>query len=154
MVGESSSLGLGGPSLRVSARPGRFPMNTTTSSAALVRAGPVFTNTQRLALAGFLTGYSGLTREAYELDLRQYASWCRQHHLRLFEGRRADIECFARDLEGHGRRLRTPHPRDQKAHAGSATGALGDLHRLAVLRRTLAAPRCRPAQAQRNHHGK
>jgi len=78
-------------------------MNTTTSSAALVRAGPVFTNTQRLALAGFLTGYSGLTREAYELDLRQYASWCRQHHLRLFEGRRADIECFARDLEARGR---------------------------------------------------
>ena len=85
-------------------------MNTTTSSAALVRAGPVFTNTQRLALAGFLTGYSGLTREAYELDLRQYASWCRQHHLRLFEGRRADIECFARDLEGHGRRLRHTSP--------------------------------------------
>jgi len=78
-------------------------MNTTTSSAALVRAGPVFTNTQRLALAGFLTGYSGLTREAYELDLRQYASWCQQHQLRLFQARRADIECFARDLEARGR---------------------------------------------------
>jgi len=34
----------------------------------------VFTNTERLALAGFLAGYSGLTRPAYELDLRQYAS--------------------------------------------------------------------------------
>jgi hypothetical protein len=32
---------------------------------------PVFTNTERLALAGFLAGYSGLTREAYALDLRQ-----------------------------------------------------------------------------------
>jgi integrase/recombinase XerD len=31
---------------------------------------PVFTSTERLALAGFLAGYSGLTREAYELDLR------------------------------------------------------------------------------------
>ena len=42
---------------------------TTTPSAALVQVAPVFTNTERLALAGFLAGYSGLTREAYELDL-------------------------------------------------------------------------------------
>ena len=76
---------------------------TTTPSAALVQVAPVFTNTERLALAGFLAGYSGLTREAYELDLRQYASWCHQHHLRLFQARRADIECFARDLEDRGR---------------------------------------------------
>ena len=49
-------------------------MTTTTPSVALIPATPVFTNTERLALAGFLAGYSGLTREAYELDLRQYAS--------------------------------------------------------------------------------
>ena len=78
-------------------------MTTPTPSAALVPAAPVFTNTERLALAGFLAGYSGLTRQAYELDLRQYASWCQQHHLRLFGARRADIECFARDLEARGR---------------------------------------------------
>ena len=30
-------------------------------------------------------------------------SWCHQHHLRLFQARRADIECFARDLETRGR---------------------------------------------------
>jgi integrase/recombinase XerD len=78
-------------------------MTTTTTSAALIPVAPVFTNTERLALAGFLAGYSGLTREAYELDLRQYASWCHQHHLRLFQARRADIECFARDLETRGR---------------------------------------------------
>jgi site-specific recombinase XerD len=78
-------------------------MTTTTPSAALVPVAPVFTNTERLALAGFLAGYSGLTREAYELDLRQYTSWCHQHHLRLFQVRRADIECFARDLETRGR---------------------------------------------------
>jgi integrase/recombinase XerD len=78
-------------------------MTTTTSPAALVPVAPVFTNTERLALAGFLAGYSGLTREAYELDLRQYASWCHQHHLGLFQARRADIECFARDLEARGR---------------------------------------------------
>jgi site-specific recombinase XerD len=64
---------------------------------------PVFTNTERLALAGFLAGYSGLTRQAYELDLRQYVNWCHQHHLRLFQARRADIECFARDLDTRGR---------------------------------------------------
>ena len=62
-------------------------MAATTPSAALVPAAPVFTGTERLALAGFLAGYSGLTRQAYELDLRQYASWCQQHHLRLFGAR-------------------------------------------------------------------
>jgi integrase/recombinase XerD len=76
---------------------------TTTPSTALVPAAQAFSNIERLALAGFLAGYSGLTREAYELDLRQYASWCHQHHLRLFAARRADIECFARDLEARGR---------------------------------------------------
>src|SRR5215472_16572170 len=78
-------------------------MTTTNPPAALVPVAPVFTNTERLALAGFLAGYSGLTRQAYELDLRQYASWCHQHHLRLFQARRPDIECFARDLETRGR---------------------------------------------------
>jgi site-specific recombinase XerD len=74
-------------------------MATTTTSAVLVPVTPVFTDTERLALAGFLAGYSGLTRQAHELDLRQFAGWCQQHQLRLFQARRADIECFARDLE-------------------------------------------------------
>jgi len=78
-------------------------MTTTPVSAALVPITPVFANTERLALAGFLAGYSGLTRQAYELDLRQFASWCQHHHLRLFQARRADIECFARHLEARGR---------------------------------------------------
>jgi integrase/recombinase XerD len=77
-------------------------MATTISSAALVPV-TAFSNTERLALAGFLAGYSGLTRQAYELDLRQYAAWCQSHQLRLFQARRADIECFARDLEARGR---------------------------------------------------
>src|SRR5262249_18539673 len=51
-------------------------MTTTTTSAALIPVAPVFTNTERLALAGFLAGYSALTGEAYALDLRQSASWC------------------------------------------------------------------------------
>ena len=54
-------------------------------------------------MAGFLAGYTGLTSQAYALDLRQYASWCHQHHLPLFQARRADIECFARDMEARGR---------------------------------------------------
>jgi len=37
-------------------------MATITSSAALAPVAPVFSNTERLALAGFLAGYSGLTR--------------------------------------------------------------------------------------------
>ena len=42
-------------------------MATTTPSAALVPVAPIFTNTERLALAGFLAAHSGLTREAYAL---------------------------------------------------------------------------------------
>ena len=45
-------------------------MPVTTSTAVAV-AEPVFANAQRLALAGFLAGYTRLTREAYALDLRQ-----------------------------------------------------------------------------------
>jgi integrase/recombinase XerD len=80
-------------------------MTTTTSSTstAIAVAEPVFTGPEQLALAGFLAGYAGLTRQAYALDLRQYAGWCQQHHVRLFQARRADIECFARDLEARGR---------------------------------------------------
>jgi site-specific recombinase XerD len=78
-------------------------MATTSTSTVVAAAEPVFTDAEQLALAGFLAGYTGLTREAYALDLRQYASWCQQRHLRLFQARRADIECFARDLEARGR---------------------------------------------------
>ncbi len=80
-------------------------MTTTTisPSAALAVIEPAFCEAERLALAGFLAGYSGLTREAYALDLRQFSTWCRQRQLRLFAVRRADIELFARDLETAGR---------------------------------------------------
>ena len=51
-------------------------MTTTTSSTstAVAVAEPAFSPQEREALAGFLAGYTGLTREAYALDLRQYAS--------------------------------------------------------------------------------
>ena len=78
-------------------------MATSTQSLAIVPTAPAFTTAERLALAGFLAGYTGLTRQAYELDLRQFASWCGQHHLQLFQARRPDIECFARGLEAKGK---------------------------------------------------
>jgi len=78
-------------------------MTTAVSPAALVIAGPVFSEPEQLALAGFLASYTGLTREAYMLDLRQYAAWCHERNVALFAARRADIECFARDLETRGR---------------------------------------------------
>jgi integrase/recombinase XerD len=73
------------------------------TTAALVPIQPACTDSERLALAGFLAGYRGLTREAYALDLRQFTSWCRTRPLPLFAVRRADIEGFARELEARGR---------------------------------------------------
>src|SRR6201996_7247136 len=78
-------------------------MTTAVPSAALATIQPAFTDAERLALAGFLAGYRGLTREAYALDLRQFTTWCRARSLSLFAVRRADIEGFARDLEERGR---------------------------------------------------
>src|SRR5580658_3150040 len=78
-------------------------MTIATPSTALATIQPVFTDPERLALAGFLAGYRGLTREAYALDLRQFTTWCRARSLNLFAVRRADIEGFARDLEARGR---------------------------------------------------
>jgi hypothetical protein len=76
---------------------------TATTTTALVPIQPAFSDAERLARAGFLAGYRGLTREAYALDLRQFTTWCRAHALNLFAVRRADIEGFARDLEARGR---------------------------------------------------
>jgi integrase/recombinase XerD len=79
-------------------------MDTEPSASlpAVVDPGP-FSDRELFALAGFLAGYSGLTYEAYALDLRQYASYCAQHHLALFDARRAHIETFARHLEAAGK---------------------------------------------------
>jgi acetyl esterase/lipase len=87
-------------------------MAAATTSTSLVPVQPVFTQSERLALAGFLAGYRGLTREAYTLDLRQFSGWCRSRSLPLFSVRRADIETFARELEARGRaRATAPKPR-------------------------------------------
>jgi hypothetical protein len=78
----------------------------TATATTLVPIQPVFSDAERLALAGFLAGYRGLTREAYALDLRQFTTWCRVHSLNLFAVRRADI-----------RKLR-PRARSQRPCAG------------------------------------
>ena len=78
-------------------------MTTAAPSTALATIQPAFTDAERLALAGYLAGYRGLTRDAYALDLRQFTTWCRDRSLALFAVRRANIESFARDLETRGR---------------------------------------------------
>jgi len=54
-------------------------------------------------LAGFLAGFSGRTREAYTLDLRQFYRWCDEHRLDLLRVTRIHIELYARELEELGR---------------------------------------------------
>jgi hypothetical protein len=50
---------------------------TTAPSTALVTIQPAFTDPERLALAGFLAGYRGLTRDAYAL-------LCRERHKKAY----------------------------------------------------------------------
>jgi integrase/recombinase XerD len=77
-------------------------MTSSTDSRVALRD-DVFAPNEELALAGFLAGYSGLTRDAYMLDLRQYVAWCAERRIALFGARRADIEAFGRHLEAAGR---------------------------------------------------
>ena len=56
-----------------------------------------------MVVAGFLAGYSGHTRLAYQQDLRRFGSWCRSHDLWLLDVRRAHVELFARFQEAVGR---------------------------------------------------
>jgi site-specific recombinase XerD len=74
-----------------------------TVEALPVRFDPLFSPEEFEALTGFLAGFGGLTREAYQLDLRQYVGWCAERRVSLFGARRADIEAFARRLETLGR---------------------------------------------------
>ncbi|MDP9402043.1 MAG: tyrosine-type recombinase/integrase [Actinomycetota bacterium] len=73
------------------------------STTSLVVLDDPFTAEEAQALSGFLGGYSGLTRQAYTHDLRQFATWCAERRLALFAARRSDIESFARHLEELGR---------------------------------------------------
>jgi hypothetical protein len=93
---------------------------TATAATALVPVQPAFSDAERLALAGFLAGYRGLTREAYALDLRQFTIWCRACRLNLFAVRRADIEHLGLD---RGRRTLTiTRKTSQELKCQAATG--------------------------------
>ena len=81
-------------------------MSTTTSTAVVVYS-PGDVDPEHVALAGFLGGYRGLTRDAYALDLRQFVAFCEQRQLRLFEVHRSDIEAFGHHLEARGRATAT-----------------------------------------------
>ena len=76
---------------------------STYSTIAVERYQPVLSDVERMTLLGFLAAYRGYTRDAYALDLRQFTAWCWQHDHHLFDVRRVDIECFARDLEDRGK---------------------------------------------------
>jgi len=73
------------------------------SNHSLVLYDPQETSEEVKAAAGFLAGFSGRTREAYTLDLRQFLIWCDRHRLGLFEVTRTHIELYARELEDLGR---------------------------------------------------
>ena len=45
-------------------------------STSLVLYDPRTAEPEVIALAGFLAGYTGRTREAYALDLRLFLEWC------------------------------------------------------------------------------
>jgi integrase len=76
-------------------------MTTAAPSTTLATIQPAFTDAERLALAGFLAGYCGLTGDAYALDLRQFTTWCRARSLPLFAVRRADIAGIAKTVTPH-----------------------------------------------------
>jgi site-specific recombinase XerD len=82
-------------------------MTTTTpepaSGVVVPVADPLFTVAERQALTGSLSGYSGLTRDAYTLDLRQFTAWRTLHGLHLFAAKRVDIESFRGEMEAAGR---------------------------------------------------
>ena len=64
---------------------------------------PVLSDLERMTLLGFLAAYRGYTRVADAFDLRHFTAWCWQQHHHLFDARRVDIECFARDLQDRGK---------------------------------------------------
>ncbi len=74
-----------------------------SSTAVLVRYDEPDDVAERVAVAGFLAGYTGATRVSYTSDLRLFAEWCANQGVRLLDVKRAHIELFARHLEATGR---------------------------------------------------
>lgn len=75
---------------------------TTTTFELVTYQDPVEL-TERVAVAGFLAGYTGNTRTGYTTDLRIFADWCRNNGVALLAVRRVHLELFARWMENEGR---------------------------------------------------
>ena len=80
-------------------------MVTTTTVEILSARDP--RQHEAVAVAGFLAGYRGQTRQSYATDLRLFAAWCREATLDLFGVRRAHLELYGRWLEETGRMAST-----------------------------------------------
>src|SRR5262249_17601427 len=93
-------------------RTGRSPMNSNTS-VAMVPIDRCFADGEELALAGFLAGYRGSTREAYALDLRQ--SRCGARTMRA-----ACSRCTASTSSALGRTWRPEGGLEQPSPVGCA----------------------------------
>ena len=73
----------------------------TTSTAVAVRQDH-FEYERLMVVAGFLVGYSGNSRLAYQQDLSVFGSWCDRHNLGVMNVRRSHLELFARSQEAAG----------------------------------------------------
>ena len=76
-------------------------MSTQHTTALATPVPPLFDEI-RLAMAGFLARYSGVTRSSYAADLRYYLTWCANCGLAVFEVRRGHLELWARTMEESG----------------------------------------------------
>ena len=75
---------------------------TAPSNALMLRPPPELM-AERMAVAGFLAGYTGSTRVGYATDLRIFTHWLNQHGLGLFDVQRVHLELFARAMEADGK---------------------------------------------------
>ena len=61
-----------------------------------------------IAVAGFLAGYSGSTRQGHATELRLWRQWCHEHGLAVLDVRRPHLEMYAAELdEVHHRKRST-----------------------------------------------
>ena len=67
-------------------------MSDSSASSAIVTIRSDDTMLERLALVGFLAGYSGPTRESCCTDLGLFSAWLTDRHVRLLEVQRTHIE--------------------------------------------------------------
>jgi site-specific recombinase XerD len=82
---------------------GGILMNDSSPSATIVTMRSDELPLERLALVGFLAGYSGPTRDTYRTDQRMFAAWLLDRQVRLLDVQRTHIELYGRWLEQQGR---------------------------------------------------